>query len=70
MNPSLATVASFSIGVFCGYLVRKNWYILRSIFGGKNTRAKTSIESKSNLKNETPKEFIEELETTTKSVSK
>ena len=58
MNPSLTTVATFSIGVFCGYLLRKNWYILHALLGGK--RNKTIKDPK----NEIPKETIEELDTT------
>ena len=60
MNPSFVTVTSFSIGVLCGYLIRKNWHILNRLLRRKQTN---------DLKNGPSKEFVEVLETIIKPVS-
>ena len=61
MNPSFVTLTSFSIGVLCGYLIRKNWHILNKLFKRKQTN---------HLKNGAPKEFVEASEMIIKPVSK
>lgn len=48
MNPALTTVATFALGVFCGYLLRKNWFLVRGVLGKKSRNNKET-------KNEKPK---------------
>ena len=43
MNPTIATVATFALGIFCGYLLRKNWYLVHNVLGTKPNK-------KSNIK--------------------
>ena len=51
---NLTTAATFSIGLFCGYLLRKNWFLIKSLVFGKNnnklspkTKLKTNDDNKS-----------------------
>lgn len=64
MNPALTTVATFSIGVLCGYLLRKNWFLIRSVLG-KKPRSRENNKSEK-PKNESTqavsKQFAEETE--------
>ena len=39
MNTHTYTIAaSFTIGLFCGYIINRNWYLLKSILGIKSKR--------------------------------
>ena len=65
MNLSVTTVASFSIGLFCGYLLRKNWYLIKAVVFGKNntsTRNKPKFNEDKNNQNSKDLPIIDESE--------
>ena len=65
MNPTLTTLATFSIGLFCGYLLRKNWYLIRAVLNKKPSK-NTNKDPKIDMPKETSKElFTEEAESPT-----
>jgi hypothetical protein len=46
-------ILSFTVGCICGYLIRKNWYLLNQILGNKSV--KTNKQLKDDIKkNDTP----------------
>ena len=50
---NLTTAATFSIGLFCGYLLRKNWFLIKSlVFGKNNNKLSPKNKSKTNDDNE------------------
>jgi hypothetical protein len=58
---NLTTAATFSIGLFCGYLLRKNWFLIKSLVFGKNnnklspkTKLKTNDDNEINKSKDLP----------------
>ena len=50
---NLTTAATFSIGLFCGYLLRKNWFLIKSlVFGKNNNKLSPKTKLKTNYDNE------------------
>ena len=54
MTSHLITVGVFGIGFLSGYLVRKNWYLVRALFGLRDKPADTA--KKANKKKNDAKE--------------
>jgi hypothetical protein len=64
MSGNLAiTIGVFGLGFLSGYLVRKNWYLVRALFGLRNKPAETAAAAKkSNNKKNDLKEKQSDLE--------
>ena len=53
MNATLYYLGSgFTLGVFVGYLLRKNWFVIRSLAGAKKPSPSSSSSSNESQKNE------------------
>jgi hypothetical protein len=51
MSSHLLTAGIFGLGFLSGYVVRKNWYLVRALFGIRNKPAETYSKKANNKKN-------------------
>ena len=59
-----SNICTFTVGLFCGYLIRKNWFIIRGLLLGKKSSKEVQNDCKKNdnIKTESsPVIKIEEL---------
>ena len=43
-----SNIGTFAVGLFCGYLIRKNWFIIRGLLLGKKSPKEVQNDCKKN----------------------